>query len=77
MSSIIFLFELVHLNDLFCDELVDNIVEEVDVKGVLKSSIFVVHKATTPKTGVDFRQGSVGAIRSGLATSHDVWRRRS
>ena len=43
----------------------------------LKSSIFVVQKATAPKSGVEFRQGSVGAIRSGLATSHDVWRHRA
>ena len=72
MTSIIFLFELVHLNDLFCDELVDDIVEEVDVKGVLKSSIFVVQKATAPKSGVEFRQGPLGAIRSSLATSYGV-----
>ena len=72
ITSIIFLFDLVHLNDLFCD-----IVEEVDVKRVLKSSIFVVQKATAPKTGVEFRQGSIGAIRISLATSYDVWRRRA
>ena len=47
-------------------------VEEVDVKGVLKSSIFVVQKATAPKSGVEFRQGSLGAIRSSLATSYGV-----
>ena len=34
MTSIIFLFELVHINDLFCD-----IVEEVKIKRVLKPSI--------------------------------------
>ena len=60
MTSIIFLFELVHLNDLFCD-----IVEEVDIKGVLKSLIVGVQKAT------------VGAIRNILATSYDVWQRRA
>ena len=48
--------------------------EELDVKGVLKSSIFVVQKATTPKSGVEFCQGSLGAIRSNLGTSHDVAR---
>ena len=37
MTSIIFLFEMVHLKD-------DDFDEEVDVKGVLKSSIFVVQK---------------------------------
>ena len=72
MTSLIFLFELVHLNDLLCDEYVDSIVEEVDVKGVLKFLIFVVQKATAPKTGVEFRQGSTSAIRSSLATSRDV-----
>ena len=51
MTSIIFHFDLVHLYDLFCDELVDDIVEEFDVKEVLKSSMFVVQKATAPKSG--------------------------
>ena len=77
MASIIFLFDLVHFYDLFCDEYVDDIVEEVDVKGVLKSSIFVVQKATAPKIGVEFRQGSIVATRSSVATSYDVWRRRA
>ena len=72
MTSIIFLFELVHPNDIFCD-----IVKEVDVKRVLKSSIFVVQKATAPKSGIEFRQGSIGAIRSSLATSYDAVRRRA
>ena len=61
-----FLFELGHLNDL-----------NGVVKGVLKSLIFVVQKATAPKTGVEFHQGSIGAISSSLATSCDVWRRRA
>ena len=61
MTSIIFLFKLVHLNDLFCDELVDDIVEEVDIKGVLKSSIF---------------WDRIGAIRSSLAALYDAVRRR-
>ena len=43
----------------------------------LKSSIFVVHKAAAPKIGVEFRQGSIGTIRSSLATPYDVWRRRA
>ena len=43
---------------------------------IFKSSIFVVQKATAPKNGVKFRQGSIGTIRSSLATSYDVWRRR-
>ena len=77
MTSIIFLFDLVHLYDLFCDELVDDIVKEVDVKGVLKSSKFVVQKATAPKSGVELRQWSIGTIRSSLATSYDTSRRRA
>ena len=43
---------------------------------VLKLSIFVVQKASAPKNGVEIRQGSISAIRSSLATSYDVWRRR-
>ena len=43
---------------------------------VFKSSIFVVQKATAPKDGVEFRQGSIGIIRSSLAMLYDVWRRR-
>ena len=42
-----------------------------------KSSIFVLQKATAPKSGVEFCQGSIGTIRVGLATSYDVWRRRA
>ena len=65
-------FELVHLNDVLFDEWVDNIVKEVNVKEALKSSIFVVQKAAAPKTGVEFRQGSIGTIRSSLAPSYDA-----
>ena len=77
MTAIIFLFELVHLNDLFCEEYVDDIVKDIDIKWVLKSSIFAVQKANAPKIGVEFRQGSIGAISSSVATSNDVWRRRA
>ena len=35
-----------------------------------------MYKATAPKNGVEFRQDSIGTIRSSLATSYDVWRRR-
>ena len=59
--------DLGHLNDLN-----DDVVVEVDVKEVLKSSIFVVQKAAAPKTGVEFRQGSIGTLRSSLATSCDA-----
>ena len=55
----------------------NDVIEEVDVKDALKSSIFVVQKAAAPKTGVEFCQGSIGTIRSSLATSYDVWRRRA
>ena len=45
------------------------------VKEALKSSIFVVQKADAPKTGVEFRQGSISTIKSSLDTLYDVWRR--
>ena len=64
--------DLGHLNDLN-----DDVVIEVDVEEALKSSIFVVQKAAAPKSGVKFRQGSIGAIRSSLATSYDASRRRA
>ena len=73
MTSNIFFFQL---NDLLFDEWVANIVKEVNVKEVLKSSIFVVQKATAPKDGVEFCQGSIGTIKSSLAMSYDAWRRR-
>ena len=69
MTSIICLFELVHLNDLLFDEWVNHIVKELNVKEALKSSIFVAQKAAAPKSGVEFRQGANGTIRSSLATS--------
>ena len=77
MTSIIFLFKLVHLNDLLFNEKVHDVVEEVNVKEDLKSSIFDVQKAAAPKNIVEFRQSSIGTIRSSLATSYDVSRRRA
>ena len=74
---IIFLLELVHLKDLLFDELVDEVVKEVEIKEALKSSFFVVQKAAAQIYGVEFRQGSIGGIRSSLAMLHDVWRRRA
>ena len=59
-------FDPGHLNDL-----------NGNVDEALKSSIFVVQKAAAPKSGVEFRQGSIGTIRSSLATSCDVLRRRA
>ena len=50
----------------------DNVVAEVDVKEALKLSIFIVQKAAAPKSGVEFRQDSIGTIRSCLATSYDA-----
>ena len=55
----------------------DNVVKKVGFKEALKSSIFVVQKAAASKIGVEFRQGSIGTIRSGLATSCDVAQRRA
>ena len=75
MTSIICLFELVHLNDLLFDELQDEVVKKVDIIDDLKSSIFVVQKAAKPKNGVEFCQGSNGTIRSSLAMSYEVSQR--
>ena len=43
---------------------------------VFELSIVVVQKATAPKNGAEFCQGSIGTIRSSLDTSYDVWQRR-
>ena len=43
---------------------------------VIQLSNFVVQRATAPKNGVEFRQGSVETIKSSLATSYDVERHR-
>ena len=48
-------FDLGHVNDLN-----DDVVVEVDVEEALKSSIFIVQKAAAPKSGVEFRQDSIG-----------------
>ena len=69
--------KLVHLDDLLFNEYGDDIVKEVNVKETLKSSIFVVQKAAASKTGVESRQSSIGTMRSSLATTYDVWRRRA
>ena len=76
-TSIICPFELVHLNDLLFDEWLDHDIKEVNNKEALKSSIFVVQMAAAPKNGVEFCQGSNCTIRSSLATSHNVSRRRA
>ena len=77
MTFTVCLFELVYLNGLLFDEWVDHVVKELNIEKALKSSIFVVQKAAAPKNGVEFRHGSNGIIRSSLATSHDVLRRRA
>ena len=46
-------------------------VESVQHVRLLKSSIFVVQKAATPKNGLEFCQRPIGAIRCGLATSYN------
>ena len=77
MTSIICLLELIHLNGLLFDEWVDHVVKELNFVEALKSSIFVVQKATAPKNGVEFRQGSYGTIKSSLSTPYAVSRRRA
>ena len=61
----------------FVNGLLNHVVKELNVEEALKLSILVVQKAAAPKTGVEFRQGSNGTIKSSLAMSHDVWRRRA
>ena len=77
LNDLHYFSKLVHLNDLLFNEKVHDVVEEVNVKEALKSSIFDVQKAAAPKNIVEFRQSSTGIIRSSLATSYDVWRRRA
>ena len=47
------------------------------VLNVLNSSIFVVQKLALHQNGVEFRQQSIGDIRSSVATLYDVVRRRA
>ena len=61
----------------FLNGLLNHVVKELNVEEVLKSPFFVVQKAAAPKNGVEFRQGSNGSIRSSLATSCEVSRRRA
>ena len=58
----------------FLSGLLNHVVKELNIEEVLKSSVFVVQKAAAPKNGVEFRQGSIGTIRSSVATSCDVTR---
>ena len=51
---------------------VNHVIKEVNIKEALKSSIFIVQKAAAPKSGVEFRQDSIGTIRNSLATSCDA-----
>ena len=57
------------LNGVLFDEWVNHVVKELNAEDALKLSILVVQKAAASKNGVEFRQGSIGAIRSSLATS--------
>ena len=43
----------------------------------LNMSIFVVQKLALHQNGVEFRQQSIGDIRSSVATLYDVVRRRA
>ena len=61
----------------FLNGLLNHVIKELNVEEVLKSPIFVVQKAAAPKNGVEFRQGSIGTIRSSIAMSFDVPRRRA
>ena len=61
----------------FLNGRLNHVVKELNVEEVLKSSIFVVQKDAAPKNGVKFRQGSNGSIRSSLAESCEVSRRRA
>ena len=67
-------FLVVSQGNQFVQTVHDNIgkVLQVDVEEALKSSIFIVQKAAAPKSGVEFRQDSIGTIRNSLATSCDA-----
>ena len=67
----------VPLSWFFLNGLLNHVVKELNVEEVLKSPIFVVQRAAAQKNGVEFRQVSNGTIRSSLATSYVVWRRRA
>ena len=56
----------------FLNGLLNHVVKELNVEEVLKSPFFVVQKAAAPKSGVEFRQDSIGTIRNSLATSCDA-----
>ena len=58
----------------FLNGLLNHVVKELNVEEVLKSKIFVKQKAAAQKNGVEFRQGSIGTIRSSLATLCDLAR---
>ena len=56
----------------FLNGLLNHVVKELNVEEVLKLPFFVVQKAAAPKSGVEFRQDSIGTIRNSLATSCDA-----
>ena len=47
------------------------------VLDVLRSSILVVQKLALHQNGVEFRQQSIGDIKSNVATLYDIVRRRA
>ena len=48
-----------------------DVVNQVNIK---EATNLFVQKAAAPKNRVEFSQGSIGTIKSSLATSYDVWR---
>ena len=56
----------------FVNGLLNHVVKEFNVEEALKLSIFIVQKAAAPKSGLEFRQDSIGTIRNSLATSCDA-----
>ena len=52
-------------------------VESDQLGSLLKSPIFVVQRAATPKNGVEFRQKSNGAIRCSVAIPYEDVRHRT
>ena len=54
----------------FLSGLLNHVVKELNVEEVLKLPIFVVRKVAAPKNGVEFRQGSICAVKCSLSMSY-------